>query len=190
MNDLVSAYYQWLYAQIGAVTDTNPYRSHHILSEILLNTEFVSYNQYDDNRAFEGLQLRAEFAEIHGEVVWADEPCTVFEVLLALARRAAYETSGFGLIDLPGDWFWRMLGNLGLDAFNDGVFLEHPSKMESIVHKTLLIFLERRYNSDGSNGGLFPLKEPNQDQRQVELWYQLNAYILEMIAFSELDAMN
>ena len=30
------------------------------------------------------------------------------------------------------------------------------------------------------DGGLFPLKFVKQDQRFVELWYQLNAYILEM----------
>ncbi len=36
----------------------------------------------------------------------------------------------------------------------------------------------RQYQEDGQ-GGFFPLAWPEQDQREVELWYQMNAYLAE-----------
>ena len=36
----------------------------------------------------------------------------------------------------------------------------------------------RNYEYDG-RGGLFPLRYPDRDQRDEELWSQLNAYLLE-----------
>ena len=38
--------------------------------------------------------------------------------------------------------------------------------------------LERRYLEDG-DGGLFPLKCPRKDQRRVEIWYQMSAWVIE-----------
>jgi hypothetical protein len=29
-------------------------------------------------------------------------------------------------------------------------------------------------------GGFFPLTHPNDDQRKVEIWYQMNAYLDEL----------
>jgi hypothetical protein len=33
-------------------------------------------------------------------------------------------------------------------------------------------------DTDGS-GGLFPLKNPQQNQRTTEIWYQMNAWLME-----------
>jgi hypothetical protein len=34
----------------------------------------------------------------------------------------------------------------------------------------------RTYEPNGV-GGFFPLENPNEDQREVELWYQMSAYV-------------
>jgi hypothetical protein len=48
--------------------------------------------------------------------------------------------------------------------------------------QNIFIRLNRReYDSDGGNGGLFPLNEPNEDQRDVEVWYQMMAYLQERV---------
>jgi len=36
----------------------------------------------------------------------------------------------------------------------------------------------RRYSKTGK-GGLFPLKHPKKDQTEVEIWYQMQQYVME-----------
>jgi hypothetical protein len=36
-----------------------------------------------------------------------------------------------------------------------------------------------RYYQPNGHGGFFPLENPQDDQRHVELWYQLNEYVME-----------
>jgi hypothetical protein len=66
-----------------------------------------------------------------------------------------------------------MLENLDLCQYNDRVNLP-----EDKIEETLDRVIWRTYNFNG-RGGIFPLRRPRQDQRDVELWYQLNAYIIE-----------
>jgi hypothetical protein len=39
--------------------------------------------------------------------------------------------------------------------------------------------LNRRLYTTSGYGGLFPLEEPKEDQRKVEIWYQMMAYLGE-----------
>jgi hypothetical protein len=39
--------------------------------------------------------------------------------------------------------------------------------------------IRREYEPDGT-GGFFPLQNPLEDQTQVEIWYQMAAYINEL----------
>jgi hypothetical protein len=39
----------------------------------------------------------------------------------------------------------------------------------------------RTYSPDG-RGGFFPLNQPQEDQRKIEIWYQMNKYVIEMKA--------
>ena len=69
-------------------------------------------------------------------------------------------------------WFWMFLDNIGLLYFTDSEW------NEELVSRTILTWLSREYDRTGQ-GGLFPLREPYEDQREVPLWNQLNAYIIE-----------
>lgn len=92
----------------------------------------------------------------------------MLEMLIAFSRWIAFEAGGE-----PRDWFWHMLSNIGIDKYNDR---NYNREAIDLAVKTVIW---RTYNRNGSGGGLFPLKRAVRDQRDVELWYQLNTYLIE-----------
>ena len=87
-------------------------------------------------------------------------------MMVALADRMVYNCSDS--ID-RSEAFLIMFKNLfsGIDENDVEKLLERVKK-----------FLNREYDKDGTFG-LFPLKNPKKDQRKVEIWYQMMAYIIE-----------
>ncbi|MFZ1684153.1 MAG: hypothetical protein WAU88_08510, partial [Candidatus Zixiibacteriota bacterium] len=67
---------------------------------------------------------------------------------------------------------------LNLFQYND---LEYNDQAEATIDEVLNRVIFRTYDARG-NGGLFPLRRPQRDQREVELWYQASAYLLELTA--------
>lgn len=169
-------YLTWLHRQLEPDTQRNPARSHWLLCSQLFKTEFVWFIPNDDNRLLDGLDIRTEFVDLEeGSKVpgsWYSEPCSVLEMLIALCRRMAFESS-----NEPDFWFWTIMENLNLRQFVDELY---DDDVAILVDETLLNVNERKYHADGT-GGLFPLLHPGTDQRQVELWYQMSQYLLEKI---------
>lgn len=132
------------------------------LLEWLFYQNFYSILPNDDNRAADGIALRSEFG------IQLDRECSILEMLIALARRMDYYLED--LIGPPNvkNYFWRFIENLNLDLEN-----------EDYNYLIITRFLERRYERNG-NGGIFPLKRYRKDQRDVEIWYQMMAYINEL----------
>jgi hypothetical protein len=92
----------------------------------------------------------------------------MLELLIGLSRRLSFVADGE-----PFDWFWQLMENLGLEKYNDNTVI--PEKeVDGILDEVIW----RTYKRNGS-GGLFPLRKATEDQRDVELWYQLSAYLLE-----------
>ena len=150
-----------------------------ILLEYLHGIEFYSLVPNDDNRSADGEHLRYIFEnEVgpSGAPSVPDGPCTVLEMLIGLSYRLEFELLG-GQFERPaGDWFWVLIDNLGLDFADDIQFGRPETAME--VHNIVMKMLERRYDTAG-NGGLFPIKKPSKDQRRVEIWYQMSAWVNE-----------
>jgi hypothetical protein len=94
----------------------------------------------------------------------------MLEMLIGLARRLSFEAEG-----RADDWFWHLLENIKLDKYNDSSGYD-PDEVDDILERIIW----RNYRPDGV-GGLFPLNEPEEDQRKVELWYQLSAYLIERL---------
>lgn len=92
----------------------------------------------------------------------------MLELLIALAERFAFEING-----RTDRCFWELMENLGLEDYNDSADIPEQ-KIDAILQEVIW----RTYARTG-RGGLFPLRRTGEDQREVELWYQLNAYILE-----------
>ena len=169
MGELEDAYFSWLSAKV--VVSDLPSRSYSKLLDILDRYEFEWVLSGDENRAEDGCDLRDDFlieAGVDRNATWYEDPPSVLEVLYALALRAEWQTDR----EAP-EWFWQFINNLGLRDCQDGDI------DEDYVRDILYAFVERTYESDGSNGGLFPLKNPRLNQRGVEIWYQLSAYLAE-----------
>ena len=94
-------YFAWLCELVGADTGNPPYL---ILAKELHATEFTWCVRNDDNRASDGLQLRAEYGNSLG---YFDGPCSVLEMLIALARRIDFELSiPENVRDYTSRFFW------------------------------------------------------------------------------------
>lgn len=94
----------------------------------------------------------------------------MLEMLIGLSRRVAFESDR-----APGEWFWRLMNNLEFDHITDDIY---EISIEEAVDATLDRVIYRHYEPSGQ-GGLFPLTHAQHDQRTVEVWYQLQAYLLE-----------
>lgn len=167
-------YLEWLYAHVASVRNRNPHRSYWELMRRLYSTKFHWFIHNDDNRASDGLELRAEFIQRWGtdgiDAAWLQLDCSFLEMLIALSRRAAYDSHGSA-----GDWFWLMIKNLELRDYTDEIY---EISIDEEVTEVLNRVNDRTYERDGT-GGLFPLREPKENQRRVEIAYQLAAYLLE-----------
>lgn len=170
-------YFEWLYRHIGAVRNRNPARSYWRLMRVLYCTEFVWSVPNDDNRVEDGRDLRYEYIQERGDEgvddLWLDLGCSFLEMLVALSHRLTFESlSGKS----AGEWFWEMMHNLELDRYTDDIY---EISIEEEVEEVLQRLNDRTYLASGE-GGLFPLQTPKQDQRDVEIRYQMSAYLLEL----------
>ena len=171
-----SDYFEWMYDLMceGRFAKSITYRQ---LFTFLHDVEFVYFVPHDENRADDGISLRYRYCLYHKceDLEYClDGPCSVLEMMVALA------ISCEGLMDDPqigdrtGQWFWGMIVNLGLGSMTDERFdIEY---VDYVVER----FLNREYEPDGK-GGLFTVKDSGYDLRKVEIWYQLCWYIDSII---------
>lgn len=166
-------YFDWLYFQVCSVKQKSSF-SHRNLLNILYTKEYVWLIPNDDNRAEDGKELRHEFLDEEGisiqkrDIHWLNLGCSFLEFLVALSRRLEFEAGG-----TVRSWFWELMTNLELEGLNDRVKIDRE-EVEDVLDRVNW----RTYEYNGG-GGLFPLRYPEQDQRNVEVWYQLCAYVLE-----------
>lgn len=143
-------------------------RNGHDYSNLLAALDSIDFNpdfSRDINRYEDGMALRREEGVY---MCLLDTPCSMFEVLIAFARRIDIHIWEKSL----ATWFWEMLDNCGLTEFdNDHWDWDEVNHIVSNINN-------RKYGKDGS-GGFFPLKHPREDQTKVELWYQMQAYVIE-----------
>lgn len=166
-------YLEWLYSQVAPVDKKSPTKTYWKLFRQLYSKEFIWIQPNDDNRVEDGRDLRYEFRDqfkLRLNDDWMHLPCSMLELLIGLARRLAF------LTDSKQDiWFWQLLENLNIEQSTDARYSEQT---ESYIDMILDKVIWRTYEYNGT-GGLFPLVHPAEDQRNIEMWYQLNAYLLE-----------
>lgn len=170
---LDETYLQWLYRQVADPAERRASRSYWNLLRQMYTHEFVWLIPNDDNRVEDGRALRREFVSAMGyrsvDRNWLELGCSTLEVLIALSRWLSFEADE----GEPADWFWHMMRNLGLNVWNDRRHIP-VEDVEDVLDRLMW----RQYEPTGE-GGLFPLSYPSEDQRKVEIWYQLNAYLIE-----------
>lgn len=160
-SPLEESYFRWISEEIGR-------RDLHNTLVLLHRTPFEVLVPYDINRALDGIDLRDEFLYWNPSLIdhrdakwWIEHDCSVLEMLFALSGRLSLQAGG-----TRAEWFDHLMSNLGLPA---------PSRIaKDIIDR----FNYREYEPNGG-GGLFPLKNPPEDQRDIELWEQMSRYVIE-----------
>lgn len=180
-------YFEWLCEMVEG-------HKYYYLLNHLHTIPFVWLIPNDDNRLSDGLALRQSYCEnlnfdIFSEEILGENPCSVLEMLVALAIRMADMIADPEEDICIHEMFFRMLSNLDLTRFDDrnyvGVedckdgFAQQALRQDmSFVDHKINIFLSRKYHFDGF-GGLFPLIFTEEDQRKVEIWYQMTEYVMQ-----------
>ncbi|MCC8151376.1 MAG: hypothetical protein LIO96_07975 [Lachnospiraceae bacterium] len=180
MSKVVSKkkYFKWL---CDFIIDREHFEesSYHALLEFLYDTDFyyLIATDMDENRAMDGVELRYRFGYENSynadeiNVCLDDHPCSVLEMMIALADRCeTHITHDPDIGDRTAFWFWNMILSLGLDYMNDENF------DEDVANYILTRFLDREYDRDGK-GGLFTIEDCKDDLRQVEIWCQMCWYL-------------
>lgn len=165
MEPIEDIYFDWLCAK---VTDRSTH-NHIGLLMVLHRTEFITIIPADQHRAEEGMELRFDFlreTQFESDSTWESQPCSVLEMFIAFAKRAAFQTD----IKVK-TWFWEFLTNLRLNEFRRVSISDNR-----IIKDILDTFLWREYNPNG-DGGMFPMSRSENDQRKIEIWYQFCEYV-------------
>lgn len=161
------SYFNWLRAK---VLSPNNYRLYLDLLRLLHETEFVWVVPGDKNRAEDGLELRIDFhreSRLNPDPSWEHVGCSIFEMLLAFAKRASFQTD-----DSVKDWFWDFITNLDLGEYRHVLSDDDILFIDDVLQK----FIWRTYDPSGL-GGMFPMRWPKEDQTKVEIWYQFCQYL-------------
>lgn len=178
-TDIEQEYFEWMYDLVclGRYAKEN---SHKKLLSYLHDVEFVYSISKDSNRAEDGESLRYRFAyENYNHADYdfiidcLSRPCSVLEMMIALAIRCEETMDDPSVGDRTGQWFWKMVVNLGLGGMYDRRF--DIDIAEDVIHR----FLNRDYEPDGK-GGLFRVRDCEYDMRDIEIWAQL-CYFLDSI---------
>lgn len=187
-----STYFRWLMGKVKLDSDKNcadekPFVE---LLGYLFDRDFTVVNDItvgkdDEIRAIDAMELRRTYAEEVGKEkgksdrdidrIWKSVhgKCSVLEFILQMAFRLDSMINEEEPGDMVGMFFEILLKNLGLKETDS----------RDIWEEKVDRFLGREYESDGSGGGLFPLRNWVQsslkDQREVSIWYQMSAWLNE-----------
>lgn len=170
-------YFDWLCILVG-LNKNIPGRNYRELISALNKLEFQPKHYMDSNRKSDGLQLRVDFMNEHGPYGSSTNrgACTFFEFLVGLAKRMSFLMRGEGNHGQTEYYFWKMIDNLGLNKVTDERWF--IANGDFFAEDAVWRVNTRNFMPDGS-GGLFPLKHTVVDQRTVEIWYQMNAWLME-----------
>ena len=180
-DEIRERYLEWIYNLVlDREYDVNSNYAYDKLIHELYSIEFYSVIEMDESRISDGISLRYSFGYEMGytdrEITCAldNRPCSVLEVMAALAKRCETQImSDDSYGNRTRKWFRKMLMSLGLS----GMYNMHYNK--EFVDRVIDIFLKREYDYSGK-GGLFALRNPDRDQRTIEIWAQMCDYLYEI----------
>jgi len=179
MNKIQDLYFTWLGEKI------DPEEHYSALNFYIHAWDFRWTIAIDKNRQVDGYYLRRQFLqEYEFSHRFAKEDfedldflnVSVFEVLVALTLRLEHELNDLSGITRFEVWYKQLLTNLDLDGLTNSVWMCNETHAKAIVWEVITRLLDRTYDRDGV-GGLFPIKNAVEDQRTIEIWYQMMMYL-------------
>lgn len=144
----------------------------------------------DENRAKDGLALRDEYDILAVSEGWEDrksgysdedrveKPCSVLEMMIAMAQRIENDTMSDGIMDRSVEWFWVMIGNLNLDFLTD---LAMSYDGMCYAEMVILRWLDRQFGPDG-RGSPYPTRRfgrQYEDLRNTDIYTSFQWYLNE-----------
>ena len=162
-EEVAKLYFEWLVHLVDGEGEVD-------LLYDLHQFEFIALLEMDKNRIGDAFGLRHMFGrEVEYDEMFGEEWASIFEVMVSLAFHMNDLTQEIEQDSQISKWFWELFNNLGFEDNVDYGRID-PDICERLVH--------RMYKRDG-HGGLFPLKSPESDQREIEIWYQMHQYLAE-----------
>jgi len=160
---------------------TSKRRHYHRLLNYLYGVEFTYTIELDGNRAEDGVDLRHRFAyeteytDDDVQRTFDDNQCNLLEMMVALSIRCEEHIMiNEDIGDRTNIWFWGMIDNSQLGELSDMEF--NSEEAEMITNR----ILNRTYGPNGEYG-LFYIKNPPEDLRTVDIWYQLSLYLNQYV---------
>lgn len=176
---MLKSYFNWMYRLVFREEDDKS-MSYQKLLHHLDRTEFVYTIPFDGSRAEDGINLRYRFGQEY-DIPQAQiaryldvRPCSVLEMMIALAFRCEDIMEDDGIGDRSPVWFHDMLASLHLLDMDDYGY--DPVYVDGVLNR----FLNREYRRNG-DGGLFTVEGYRGDMRSIEIWYQMCAYTNDII---------
>lgn len=177
-DEIREAYFEYLYWMLCENKDVG-FITYRQLFSNLHKAVFTHIIPNDSNRASDGVELRRRFYFSQDTPLYSlkectdflDGPCSVLEMLTALSLRceeSIMSNPSYG--DRTKQWFWGMIGNLGIAGMSDDKF--DKAKFDKVMYR----LLNREYRHDGT-GGLFKIPSAEEDLRHVDIWTQLLWYL-------------
>ena len=163
--------------------------------ELFKNRFFITRSapKRDVDREKDGLELRTEWSNrVHklDNVIQNEYPgddldaefhsisCTMLEMIIGISKRMSEQLMNEDGEDKTAQYFWEIIGNLGLDCWDDDNFGWETGLAPKNIGKICEILCKRQYNPDGTGGGMFPMPGVlGINQKKMEIWYQMQEYI-------------
>ena len=169
------SYFEWMRQKVYDNRHPLSYSYKRLLS-YLFSTDYHFTLALDANRASDGIGLRYQYAYEHGiaysdvESTVRNGPCSMLEMMIALAIKCEEMMSNSSAGDRTGQWFWLMIVNLGFAGMPDHSF------DRTVANYILSRFFDNQYSPDG-HGGLFVIERCSTDLRTVDIFTQMYWYI-------------
>ena len=144
---------------------------HYNLARYLHTLPYRWTLQRDENRMYDGLNMRREYEDYlagrDGDIPGEEEECSMLEFFVGFSHRLVRDMMSdedFDRKELLG----IMLNNIDIWRWDDSRW---NKKAESDIKEAIDIWVDLDYNKHGE-GGLFPIAEPYDDLREVDMWVQ------------------
>lgn len=172
--DIKKAYFEHL---LDMVCDKDHEKVDYIpLLDLLHSIPFVVVVEMDENRVGDGQFLRKNWLEqedLYEYLYEFDgEKVSVLEVLIGIAERLEYQVGDIMVGNRISERFWELLRNLDIEKYSAGNY--KPLNIKEKVRN----WMARKYKKNGV-GSIFPLKKCDKNVTVLQIWDQMNLYIME-----------
>lgn len=182
---MIDKYYDWLCERLRLKPISSGYEW---LCAKLMTIPFKAVKTVtdDNNRVSDALYLRSTFcykfsldARARRDFYRSLGPCSVFEIMVVMIEEMCFLMGSNALASNdPSSLFFELIDNLDLGYLNDWCYRHDPKSCDEEAEETVAVFVNREYEYDGY-GGLFPLEHADEDQRTVNLYHQMELYLIE-----------